>query len=144
MNETRLFRIGLSVLALRVLDDTVLQPEPGTSVVDHPLSAGVPLALLALAAWVFPRLRGTSRGALALLIGVFGIATGVDAVYYTRELGFSSGDITGFIALGAALTAGRPWRRARCGARAGRRAASPGATRAACFWPAPPSSSSRW
>ena len=30
---------------------------------------------------------------------MFGIATGIDAVYYTRELGFSSGDITGFIAL---------------------------------------------
>src|SRR5688572_6144607 len=47
MNETRLFRIVLSVIALRVIDDTVLQPAAGTSVADHPVSALIPLAVLA-------------------------------------------------------------------------------------------------
>jgi hypothetical protein len=105
MNETRLFRVALSVIALRVIDDTVLQPAAGTSVADHPISALIPLAVLAFAGWVYPRLRGTGRGGVALLFGVLGIVTGVDAWYYTRELGLGGDDVTGFAAIAAGLTA---------------------------------------
>jgi hypothetical protein len=105
MNETRLFRIALSVIALRVIDDTVLQPAAGTSVADHPISALLPLAVLAFVGWIYPRLRGVGRGGIALAFGVFGIITGVDAWYYTRELGLGSDDVTGFAAIAAGVTA---------------------------------------
>src|SRR3954462_8411108 len=44
--ETALFRVLVGVIGLRVLDDTILQPAPGTSFLDHPVSALVPLTLL--------------------------------------------------------------------------------------------------
>lgn len=101
--ETRLLRAGVGLLGLRVLDDTILQPPAGVPVTDRPFALLVPLALLALAAWGLPRLRGTARGGLMLLLGVLGVATGLDAVYYTRELGPSSEDVTGWLSLSAAL-----------------------------------------
>ena len=39
-------------------------PRPGVPVTERPLAALVPLALLALIAWAYPRLTGTARGAL--------------------------------------------------------------------------------
>jgi hypothetical protein len=63
----------------------------------------VPLALLALAAYVYPKLSGSRRGALALTLGVLGLATGLDAAYYTRETGLGSDDVSGLLAIGAAL-----------------------------------------
>jgi hypothetical protein len=85
-----MLRIALAVIALRVLADST-----------HPVAV-VPLAL---AAWLVPRLRPGARGALAITLGVIGLATSADAVYYTRELGLRAGDITGWLALaaGAAL-----------------------------------------
>ncbi|MDA0179997.1 hypothetical protein OJ997_06800 [Solirubrobacter phytolaccae] len=120
--EARLFRAGSALLGLRVLDDTVLQPPAGVPVTDRPFAALVPLALLAVAAWAYPRLRGTARGALALLLGVLGVATGLDAVYYTSELGLSSDDVTGWLALPATLGliglgTGTLWRTLRRGGR---------------------------
>ena len=75
-----------------MLDDTVLQPPPGTSFFDHPLSAIIPLVALALAAIRF-------RPWLALVFGVFGIAAGVDGAYYLR----GPEDVTGIVAIGAGL-----------------------------------------
>jgi hypothetical protein len=100
-----MFRIALALIGLRVVDDRFLQPEPGTSATDHLVSGLVPLALLALVAWLAPRLRPGARGTLAIVLGVLGLAIGVDAVYYTREIGVDADDVTGWLALaaGAAL-----------------------------------------
>jgi MYXO-CTERM domain-containing protein len=97
------YRIALAVVAIHVLDDNFLQPQPGTSATDHLVSGLVPLALLALAAWAFPRLRGGYRGALAVASGMLAIAAGSEAFYYTRELGPSGDDFTGLLCLPAAL-----------------------------------------
>jgi MYXO-CTERM domain-containing protein len=102
--ETAAFHLGAALIGVRILDDTVLQPAAGTSVLDHPVSALVPLSLLALVAWAYPRIRGGAwRGLAALILGVLGIATGVDAVYYARETGLGSDDVTGFVAIAAGL-----------------------------------------
>jgi uncharacterized protein len=101
--ETRLARAGFAVLALRVLDDTVLQPPAGVPVTERPLAALLPLVALALLAWFYPRLSGTVRAGLTLAVGVLGIASGLDAVYYTQELGLSRDDVTGWLALPAAV-----------------------------------------
>src|SRR5918997_4233813 len=99
--ETVLFWIGLALIALHILDDNVVQPQPGTSPGDHVVSTLVPLGLLGLAAWAYPRLRGGRRGALALAAGVAGIAGGIEAFYYTREVGPSGDDFTGWLSLAA-------------------------------------------
>ena len=102
-SSTKLFRLAVGLIALHVADDNFLQPEAGTSAGDHLLSGLLPLALLALAAWAFPRLRGGRRGALALFLGPFGIATGIEAVHYANQVGPSGDDFTGFLAIPAGL-----------------------------------------
>jgi dienelactone hydrolase len=101
--ETVLFLIGLALIALHVIDDNYLQPQPGMSPGDHVVSGLVPLALLGLAAWAYPRLRGGRRGALALTSGVLGIAAGIEGFYYAREVGPSGDDFTGLLCLPAGL-----------------------------------------
>jgi uncharacterized protein len=98
---TKLFRLAIALIGLHIADDNFLQPEAGTSASDHIVSGLVPLALLALAAWAFPRLPGAGRGALALLIGPLGIATGIEAAHYANQVGASGDDFTGFLAIPA-------------------------------------------
>jgi uncharacterized protein len=98
-----LFLAPLALLALHILDDNFLQPEPGTGVGDHLVSGLVPLALLALAAWAYPRLRGGARGALAMTIGLLGIAAGIEGLHYTRAVGPSGDDFTGLLCLPAGV-----------------------------------------
>ena len=101
--ETTLFLLGIAVLALHVLDDSFVQPQPGTGPGDHLVAGLVPLALLAAAAWAYPRLRGGWRGALSLALGIVGISLGIEAAYYTREVGPSGDDFTGLLTFPAAL-----------------------------------------
>jgi uncharacterized protein len=98
-----LFLICVSVIALHVVDDSFLQPQPGTSAGDHLVSGLVPLGSLALAAAAYGRVRGGGRAAIALVAGVFGIATGIEAAYYTIRVGPSGDDFTGLLALVAGL-----------------------------------------
>jgi len=102
-SEVVLARVALGLIALHVVDDSFLQPQPGTSAGDHLVSGLVPTGLLVLAAIAYPRLRAGARAALALLLGVFGVVTGVEAVYYMRELGASGDDYTGLLAIPAGL-----------------------------------------
>ena len=96
---TYVFLGAVAAIALHVLDDNVVQPPAGTS--PAWISALVPLALLGLAAWAYPRLTGGRRGALALALGVLGIAAGAEALHYTRTVGPSGDDFTGLLALAA-------------------------------------------
>ena len=127
--ETVLFLVGLALIALHVIDDNFLQPQPGTSPGDHLVSGLVPLAVLGLAAWAYPRLRGGRRGALALLFGVLGIVGGIEALHYARTVGPSGDDFSGLLCIPAGLSllglgaatlwrtrrteGNRPWRYAR-------------------------------
>jgi MYXO-CTERM domain-containing protein len=101
--EAALFFLALAAIALHVVDDNFLQPQPGTSAGDHLVSGLVPLAVLGLAAWGYPRLRGILRGALALGFGVLGIAGGFEAVHYTNTVGPSGDDFTGLLCIPAGL-----------------------------------------
>jgi len=101
--ESAVFRLGILVIAVHVLDDSFVQPQPGTSAGDHLVSGFVPLAVLGLAAWAYPRLRGGRRGAIALAFGLLGIVAGVEALHYTREVGPSGDDFTGLLAIPAGL-----------------------------------------
>src|SRR4051794_19309598 len=102
-STTSLFRLAIALIGIHVADDNFFQPEAGTSVGAHLVSGLVPLALLALAAWGFPRLSGAGPGALALLIAPLGIATGIEAVHYASQVGPSGDDFTGFLTIPAGL-----------------------------------------
>ena len=52
LSETALVRLGLCAVALHIVDDNFLQPEPGTSAADHLASGLVPIAVLAALAAV--------------------------------------------------------------------------------------------
>jgi dienelactone hydrolase len=99
MTSRLLYVAAIALMALHVIDDNFLQPQPGTSAGDHLVSGLVPLVLLALAAAAPARLRG----ALALALGVLGIAGGAEAVHYGRETGLSGDDFTGLLSLAAGL-----------------------------------------
>jgi dienelactone hydrolase len=96
--------VGLVLIAVHVVDDNFLQPQPGTSAGDHLVSGLVPAALLLVFAAFYGRLRSGLRGTLALVVGLFGIAIGVsEAVYYAVKVGASGDDYTGFVAILAGL-----------------------------------------
>ena len=60
--ESGLAVLAIGLLALHVVDDNFLQPQPGTSAADHLVSGLVPLALLAVFAVRYGRLRrGSAR-----------------------------------------------------------------------------------
>ncbi len=101
--ETIMARVALGLIALHVVDDNFLQPQPGTSASDHLVSGLVPLALLVIAAWAYPRLRAGFRAVIALTLGLFGVVTGIEAVYYTTKGGPSGDDFTGLLAIPAGL-----------------------------------------
>ncbi len=96
----RVLAIGaLALVALHVIDDSFLQPEPGTSAADHLVSGLVPVALIAGAAALYGRARAGVRATLALLFGFFGVLSGTEAVYYSLNGGPSGDDFTGFLSI---------------------------------------------
>ena len=102
-SDVRVARLAIGVVALHVVDDNFLQPNPGTSAGDHLVSGLVPLALLVGAGVFYGRLRAGARAVTALLVGFFGVLGGIEAVHYTREVGPSGDDYTGLLSLLAGL-----------------------------------------
>ncbi|HET9322675.1 MAG TPA: CocE/NonD family hydrolase [Gaiellaceae bacterium] len=101
--EVGLARLGFALIALHVVDDNFLQPEPGVSAADHAVSGLVPLAVLVAAAAGYDRLRAGLRGALALLVGFLGLLGGSEAAYYASEGALSGDDYTGFLSVAGGL-----------------------------------------
>jgi uncharacterized protein len=101
--EVGLVRVAIAVVGLHVLDDNFLQPQPGTSAGDHLVSGLVPLACLGLGAVVYGRVRAGLRGAIALMLGFFGVLAGTEAVHYTMAVGPSGDDYTGLLSILAGL-----------------------------------------
>ena len=79
------FLIAVGVVGLHIADDNFLQPEPGTSAGDHLASGLIPLAVLAVVAAVYPRLRAGLRAITAMTLGALAITVGVPAVYYLLD-----------------------------------------------------------
>jgi fermentation-respiration switch protein FrsA (DUF1100 family) len=102
-SEHGLFLAGSALIGIHVLDDNFVQPQPGTSAGDHLVSGLVPLAVLALAAAFYSRLRAGLRATIALFLGLFGIVAGLEGWYYTREVGASGDDYTGLVTLPAGV-----------------------------------------
>ncbi len=103
-SEVSVARLAIGVVALHVVDDNFLQPNPGTSAGDHLAGGLVPLAVLVAAAALYGRLRAGARATTALLIGFFGVLAGTEAVHYTMGAGPSGDDYTGLASIPAGLT----------------------------------------
>jgi hypothetical protein len=102
--DSALFLLATTAIAVHVLDDNFLQPQPGTSAGDHLVSGLVPLAGLALVAAVYSRLRVGLQAMIALTLGLLGTVAGAgEAGYYTIEVGPSGDDYTGLLAIPAGL-----------------------------------------
>jgi fermentation-respiration switch protein FrsA (DUF1100 family) len=97
------FLVPIGLIGLHVADDSFFQPQPGTGVGDHLVSGLVPLAVMGLAAWAYPRLRPGLRATIALALGLFGAVAGVEAIYYTTKGGPSGDDFTGLLAIVAGV-----------------------------------------
>ena len=105
MSRSRtLFLVATGLVALHVADDSFLQPQPGTSAADHLVSGLVPLAGLGAAVWITARSGDGARAAIDLLVGIFGVVAGLEAVHYAREVGPTGDDFTGLLAIPAGLT----------------------------------------
>ena len=102
--ESAIARVAIAVAALHLVDDSFLQPQPGTTAGDHLVSGLVPLVVLALAAIAYPRLGAGVRAVLALSIGLVATVGGAaEAGYYTVEVGPSGDDFTGLAMLAAGI-----------------------------------------
>jgi len=103
-SEIGLARLAIGVVALHVVDDNFLQPNPGTSAGDHLTGGFVQLAVLVAAAAGYGRLRAGARATTALLVGFFGVLAGTEAVHYSMGAGPSGDDYTGLFSIPAGLT----------------------------------------
>ena len=104
-SEIGLAVTALGLVALHVVDDSFLQPEPGTSPADHLAGGLIPVAVLGAAAFAYPRVRAGARASLALFFGLLALVIGAaSAGYYTLTVGPSGDDFTGLLAIAAGLT----------------------------------------
>jgi uncharacterized protein len=101
--EASLAGLGLGLIAVHVVDDSFLQPQPGTSAGDHLVSGLAPLAVLLAVAAVYSRLRPGLRASLAVTLGLFGVVTGIEAAYYLHAGRLLGDDYTGLAAIPAGL-----------------------------------------
>jgi hypothetical protein len=95
-----IFLAGVGAVALHLVDDSFLQPEPGTSADDHLASGLVPLALLGVLAAAYRRGRAGVRATIAMALGLFGLTAGAaEGGYHLVTVGPSGDDYTGLLAM---------------------------------------------
>jgi uncharacterized protein len=97
-----LFLAAVGLIAVHVIDDSFVQPQPGTSAGDHVFGGLILLAVLGLAAWAYPRVRAGARAAIALALVLPAVLSGAEAIYYAGKTGLSGDDYTGLLAMVAA------------------------------------------
>ncbi len=134
------FSAATAALALHVIVDSFIAPEPGTAPGDHLLRGAASLAVLLIAAVVYARLPGGGRAALALVFGALALEGAALAVADARAVGPRGEDWTGFLLgplgvllVGSAITL--LWRSRKPGRhRYLRRAAIVAAATLAAYW----------
>src|SRR5688500_5235970 len=83
--EIGVVRLALGAIALHLVDENYLQPQPGTSGADHLASGLIPVAILLGVAAAYPRLPAWLRAATAMTFGALGIAVGFPGAYYVLD-----------------------------------------------------------
>ena len=92
---------SLGAVGVRVVDDAFLQRAHGVQVDDHLLSGLVPLTCLAVAAWAVCHARGTLRGLVLLVTGLFGLVGGMELFVEAGPVagGVQADDLSGFLSI---------------------------------------------
>src|SRR4051812_35589051 len=75
--RTIILAAAVAVMALHIIDDNFVQPASGTGAVDHAASGLIPLACLAVMAFVFQRVRDGGRACIAIVLGLFGVTLAI-------------------------------------------------------------------
>jgi len=101
--EWIVFAPATGVLGLHVLDDSFLRREPGIGPFRHLVPALVVLAIAAGGVVAYPFARPGIRCGLALVFGALGLVGGLIHVGHIRAESLSGSDLTGLLALAAAL-----------------------------------------
>jgi fermentation-respiration switch protein FrsA (DUF1100 family) len=91
------FWTALAILALHAATDSFIAPEPGTGPLDHLLRGSVSLAILVVAAVVYPRLQAGGQAALAGVFGALALEGAILAIADARGFGARGEDWTGFL-----------------------------------------------
>ena len=99
----QIFALASAVIALRVVDDELLQPAAGTSIADHPAALLVPLALAGLAVVFFPRLRAGAQSLSALVFAALALVGGGIAFATLRVEGLHGSVWSGLVLLPAGV-----------------------------------------
>jgi dienelactone hydrolase len=73
VTANRFFAGATSLVGIHIVDAEFLRPERGTSAGDHVAAALVPLAVAALAAAFYPRLRPGLQAGIALVFGILSL-----------------------------------------------------------------------
>jgi hypothetical protein len=117
----------MAVVALAIVDDWFVHPEPGSSAGDHLASRLVPLAIAAVLTLAYPWLRPGLRGTVAFVCGTLALTAGVaDGFRHVAIDRLAGDDLTAMLA-GAAgialvvLGTLTPWRTRRLDERLPRR-----------------------
>jgi fermentation-respiration switch protein FrsA (DUF1100 family) len=91
------FWTALAILALHAATDSFIAPEPGTGPLDHLPRGSVSLAILVVAAVVYPRLQAGGQAALAGVFGALALEGAILAIADARGYGARGEDWTGFL-----------------------------------------------
>jgi len=101
--DVLLFSGATAIIAVHASLDSFVAPEPGTGPEDHLLRGSVSLALLALAAAVYPRVAAGIRAAVAATLGALALEGAGLAIADARAVGARGEDWTGFLLLPVGL-----------------------------------------
>lgn len=116
--ESAIVVLCVAVLAVHVVDDNFVRPEPGTVAGDHLASGLIPVLLLAATAAAYPHPRAGGRAVVAMTLGALGLVIGAPAAYYLGNGAVEGDHYTGLLTAvaGAILLVAGPvtlWRNRR-------------------------------
>lgn len=100
---TRLTTTAIALIALHVVDDVFLQPEPGTTAADHLLGGLILLAILLVGLACFHRGHAGMRGTVTLALGVLGLTVAAEGLLAMTEGVLARDDYSGLLAGAAGL-----------------------------------------
>ena len=101
--EHLVFAAAAGLIALHVLVDAFVIIEPGAARSDHIVAAVVPLAVCAVAVWLYPRLRAGIRASMAIVLGALALFGAEISVVHALASGPAGDDWTGMLLLPAGL-----------------------------------------
>jgi hypothetical protein len=99
----RAFTASVAVIAVHLVDDSFLNPEPGTAAGDHLVSGLVPLLLVGLAAAGYFRARDGIKAMIAFVLGLFAVIVAGEGWYATVNGVQSGDDYSGLLVLPAGI-----------------------------------------